>query len=49
MFVTVSILYLYLTQHDALDPYIELVGKVERDCSLSIERVVNFGVDFGKN
>ena len=26
----------------------ELLGKVERDCSLSIQRVVNFGADFGE-
>lgn len=31
-----------------MDPYVELVGKVERDCSLSIHRAVNFGPDFGK-
>lgn len=31
---------------DTLDPYVELLGKVERDCSLSIQRVVNFGADF---
>jgi hypothetical protein len=31
-----------------LDPYVELLGKVEQDCSLSIQRVVNFGADFGK-
>ena len=35
-------------QHDSLDPYVELVGKVEMDCSVSIQRVVNFGADFGK-
>lgn len=35
-------------QHDTLDPYVELLGKVEKDCSLSIVRVVNFGADFGK-
>ena len=38
----------YYLQHDSLDPYVELLGKVEQDRSLSIQRVVNFGADFGE-
>ena len=34
-------------QHDSLDPYVELVGKVENDCSVTVHRIVNFGVSFG--
>ncbi len=40
--------YLTCTQHDSLDPYVELLGKVERDCTITIQRIVNFGTDFGK-
>ena len=36
-------------QHNPLDPYVELLGKVEHDCSLTVQRVVNFGVDFGED
>ncbi|XP_064401836.1 uncharacterized protein LOC135347733 [Halichondria panicea] len=31
---------------DPLDTYVELLGKVENDCSISVERIVNFGNDF---
>jgi len=30
-----------------LSPFVELVGRVEQDCSLSVEKFVNFGADFG--
>jgi hypothetical protein len=32
---------------DPLSTYVELVGKVGSDLSLQVERVVNFGADFG--
>ena len=29
--------------------FIEVVGKVEHNCQLAVERLVNFGNDFGKS
>lgn len=34
-------------QHDPLDPYVEVLGCVEQDLSISVARVVNYGTDFG--
>ena len=36
------------SQTDPLDVYVELLGKVEPNLSISVERIVNFGNDFGE-
>ena len=34
-------------QRDPLDPFVEVLGKVEQDCSITVERIANFGASFG--
>lgn len=37
-----------LFQQEAVDQYVEVLGCVEPDLSVSVERIVNYGVDFGR-
>lgn len=34
-------------QQDSLDPYIEVLGCVDQDLTITVERIVNYGTDFG--
>ena len=35
-------------QQDPLDPYVEVLGRVEKNLSVNVERIVNYGSDFGR-
>ena len=34
-------------QQDPLDPYVEVLGRVDQDLTITVERIVNYGTDFG--
>ena len=34
-------------QQDPLDPYVEVLGCVDQDLTITVERIVNYGTDFG--
>ena len=48
-FVGYSINHVSLIQSEPLSIYVELIGKVENDLSLSVGKWINFGADFGKS
>ena len=39
--------FIFLVQQDPLDPYIEVLGCVDQDLTVTVERIVNYGTDFG--
>ena len=41
-------LYLISFQQDPLDPYVEVLGCVEKNLTVNVERIVNYGTDFGR-
>lgn len=43
-----AMLYASFLQGEPMSVYVELVGRVEKDLSLSVERWINFGADFGE-
>ena len=44
-----TMLYVQHLQSEPFSQYVEVVGRVQRDCSIAAHKIVSVGADFGES